>query len=143
MGQSEQSELITNDFVRVNSTATFTNGYLRLKSDTRYNMKSVETKESDNDTEIYYELITGNQFLYASRVNFLENYTDNYASNWGFGNRYGPMSLQAGHVVRNSDVDAQSTVLSNKGLRFIVSLPASSINLEQGNGEEENGWGIQ
>ena len=29
------------------------------------------------------------------------------------------------------------------GQRFIVTLPASSINLEQGDGVEGNGWGIQ
>lgn len=143
LGQSEQSEPITNDFVRVNSTATFTNGYLRLKSDTRYNMKSVETKETDNDTEIYYELMTGNQFLYASRVVFWTGISDVYIGEWSFGTRCGPMSSHMGEIARDSDVDAQSSALSNKGLRFIVSLPASSINLEQGNGEEGNGWGIQ
>ena len=139
LGISEQNELVTSGFTRVNSYATFTNGYLSLKSGYKNNMKTAETQHKDYDTEIYYELLTsGSMYLYASRANFV----DTKSNDWGFGVRYGPESNQLGTRVSSEE---GKEILTNLGygLRFIVTLPASSINLEQGDGVEGNGWGIQ
>lgn len=140
LGISEQDNLV-DGYVYTASSITYTNGYLRLKSDYKNNMKSVETKENDNDTGIYGELFLYGSYLYASRATIYDTHND-----LGLGYYYCNGSLaiaQVGWYPSSDMQEGSATTNFYQGLRFIVTLPASSINLEQGNGEEGNGWGIQ
>ncbi len=135
LGQSEQNGLVTNDFVYANSNMVITNQYFNLKEDTRYNMKTVETKESDNDSEIYADLLlSGNNFIYATRTNLIS-----YNLDLSFATQHGPWIMATGRYSN----DTSNYDMLTRPMRLIVTLPKSSININTGNGELGNGWGIQ
>ena len=134
LGRSEQTELIYEDLINVNSSMTYSNMYYNLNPDVRYNMKTVETKNSPNDSEFYYDLLvkSSRAYSFATRLIFCEN-NDNpvpwFGFNWGNG-IYG-IAQRVNSTTRLHP------------MRIIVKLPKSRINIQVGTGNQGDGWGIQ
>ncbi len=135
LGRSEQTELIYEDVITVNSSMTYSNMYYNLNPDVRYNMKTVETKESPNDSEFYYHLLVerSNPYTFATRLIFCTSNNDPspaFGFNWGNG-IYGLGYNRVNYTSRLHP------------MRIIVKLPKSRINIQVGTGNQGDGWGIQ
>ena len=140
LGRSEQNELIYEDLVTVNSYMTYTNMYFNLNADVKNNMKTVETKNSLNDSEIYYNLLVKTSgdvkaYTFATRLIFNSggsNPSLGFGYNWGNG-IYG---VGMSYELINSTIKLYP-------MRMIVKLPKSAINIQVGTGNKGDGWGMQ
>ena len=140
LGRSEQNELIYEDLVTVNSYMTYTNMYFNLKADVKNNMKTVETKNSLNDSEIYYNLLVKTSgdvkaYTFATRLIFNSGGSNPvlaFGYNWGNG-IYGA----------GTSYKLPNSTMKLYPMRMIVKLPKSAINIQVGTGNKGDGWGIQ
>ena len=137
LGRSEQNSKIYG-VETTNTSMSITSNYFNLNSSTRYNMKTVETRDSVEDNNFYWNILCDIQqvsgYFYSTRLEMVQTSDKNPY----FGVFYGPQILGAGRIA--DDIYTSSV---SKGLRPIVTLPASSIDLSVGNGEKGNEWGIK
>ncbi len=137
LGRSEQTELIYEDVINVNSSMTYTNMYYNLNPNVRYNMKTVETKNSPNDSEIYYNLLVNEHevsgYTFATRLILTNSSSSN---NPAFG-------CNKGNGIYGSGSEYTDYTTRINPMRIIVKLPKSRINIQVGTGNQGDGWGIQ
>ena len=136
LGQSEQNSKVYGIKSTSTSISIKTN-YLHLSSSTRYNMKTVETRDSTTDSNFYWNTLCSpnTTYFYSTRMILIKS-ADNYPS---FGYCWGPQILGTGiHITPDSMPFGQT-----HALRPIVTLPASAIDISIGHGEKGDEWGIK
>lgn len=107
--------------------------------ETKNNMKVVETKESDYDNQIYNKMLADGLFELATRSIANDN---RYSNDIIFAKKYFiPGFGMAWYEIMSND-RIEYLGQQNAGFKIIVTLPKSAINLNVGNGDLGNGWGI-
>ena len=137
LGQSEQNSKVYG-MKTTNTSISIKTNYFNLNSSTQYNMKTVETRDSTADSNFYWNILCNvqqvNPYFYSTRLVMVRNSGTVMPI---FGLFYGP------RIIGSANPANSAVPLSNYGLRPIVTLPASSIDLSVGNGEKGNEWGIK
>ena len=140
LGESEQISLITsNHYGQANYSMEAQVTVYHFTKETKNNMKVVETKESDYDNQIYNKMLADGLFELATRSIANDNRYSNYII---FAKKYFiPGFGMAWYEIMSND-RIEYLGQQNAGFKIIVTLPKSAINLNVGNGDLGNGWGI-
>ena len=100
-------------------------------------MKPAKTQNSDNDTQIYYNMLVNYPaaYLYANRMILI----DESSSTPAFGFRFGtPMAGRGA-----ASFDDVTTITTMYPMRIIVeNVPIDRINLNSGDGTQSSPWGM-
>ena len=129
---SEQPYKISGETTYASSVTVKNNFY--LTNNISSHMKGVKTRNSNNDTSFYYEVLCndGSDFYYANRLIGIAT------SDLVIGYRHGGRGTNGIRYVRST-----LSFSLTSGMKIIVeNVPVNRINLNSGNGTQSSPWGI-
>ena len=136
LGASQQENIVSGS-EKANQSIDIKVNYFTLNSQTQNHMKPVETQNSTEDTDFYFDLLSNSSNFYSTRAVRYDSNTSKleFCLYKGF-------EIGASKIYSSINEDGYITGVFGS-LRPIVTLPYSSIDFSVGDGQENSAWGIK